>query len=263
MVHSSGSFRRSLCAIASIVAIRTWKLTRLEASQSPPAGVRDMSDTREQSECVACTSLYDSFRLWLLDHEHDLFWISGKAGSRKSTSMSYLSNGDRLPEFLVHHSIEDATVLSAYIWSSGDTMQKSTKGLMCTLLYQTFQQHQDVAAHISKSKFNQPCRTSPSDWSDIELQSIMKEMFNIIDRTTYIFIDGLDEIDQNPQKLLKVIQGIQNIAKVKICVSSRSETIYVQALQHYPHMRLQDLTRKDLSHYVHKTTSLVGGIPLG
>lgn len=63
-----------------------------------------------------------------------------------------------------------------------------------------------------------------------------------------LFIDGLDECGQDAEAILEMIEGlIASMTAVKICVSSRSEQLFVDAFSHYPNLRLRDLNASDIN----------------
>lgn len=206
------------------------------------------------NDCRACLATSGALRLWLLSDEQCVFWISGHAGTGKSTLISHLirqiSNGH-----IVHGDSfrpKKPMVLSAFIWSSGDGMQRSTKGLMCTLLHQAL-------SHMHKTGTRSPIQASAAmlkqstgDWREKELCRALLETLQIMSTTTFIFIDGLDEISTDEsQNLLDIIDTLRTNKNIKLCVSSRPELSFERALQHYPHLRLQDLNHDDIVNYLH------------
>lgn len=185
------------------------------------------------------------FRFWLQDPNQNMFWISGKPGSGKSALMHYLSTE-------VKDYIEPgALLLSAFIWTAGDELQKSLKGLLCTLVHQLLHNDEKLAqlafglqtAHPSTGK------VSVSDWSEKELREVLTRALKSAQRPVYILIDGLDEVESSggsPERLMDFVRSLLAHGNAKLCVSSRPEIFYEKSLQHYPHFRLQDLTRHDM-----------------
>ncbi|KAF5569452.1 hypothetical protein FPHYL_1980 [Fusarium phyllophilum] len=71
-----------------------------------------------------------------------------------------------------------------------------------------------------------------------------------------VFVDGLDEVanDDGLDRLTREIEEILQFPGIKICVSSRPEASVLKWLErlHTPSILLENLTRPDMSSYVHK-----------
>ena len=70
---------------------------------------------------------WGSFPEWLKSGER-IYWISGKAGSGKSTLMKFLIHDVRTKDTLSEWA-PDATIISFFIWAAGNPMQRSIQGL--------------------------------------------------------------------------------------------------------------------------------------
>lgn len=88
-----------------------------------------------------------------------------------------------------------------------------------------------------------------SDWSEKKLREVLSHALESAQRPVYILIDGLDEVESSggsPERLMELVRSFLAHGNIKLCVSSRPEIFYERSLQHYPHFRLQDLTRHDM-----------------
>lgn len=66
-----------------------------------------------------------------------------------------------------------------------------------------------------------------------------------------MFIDGLDECTGNDRETIKILRSItQKSADVKVCVSSRPETVFMDQFNNNPDRRPQDLTSDGINLYV-------------
>jgi hypothetical protein len=65
-----------------------------------------------------------------------------------------------------------------------------------------------------------------------------------------LFIDGLDEFDSPPLKVLELIQKINSRDGIKMCVASRHWTEFNDAFHESPMLRMQNLTSADMAHFV-------------
>ncbi|KXJ88181.1 hypothetical protein Micbo1qcDRAFT_235969 [Microdochium bolleyi] len=238
--------RRNMASIVALEGTFQWLL-------DPPSPSDSETTTEDMLDDGPRTAR--KFSLWLRDPGQRIFWISGKPGSGKSTLMHHLAG---MPE-TVHaatgvHPNAKPMMLSAFIWASGDELQRSLKCLLCTLLYQLFSQNTLLAKatlHDQSSSLDMKKRTI-SDWSEAELCRTLAGAIKSLQQPIYIFIDGLDEInpvDGTPERLLDFVRSVLTHNNIKLCVSSRPEVIFERSLQHYPHFRLQDLTCGDMERY--------------
>ncbi|OAL04105.1 hypothetical protein IQ06DRAFT_215713, partial [Phaeosphaeriaceae sp. SRC1lsM3a] len=93
-------------------------------------------------------------------------------------------------------------------------------------------------------------KRTPNDWSTHELERIFCDVVQKRAKPACIFIDGLDEIDDGlsdgQMKLLELIKRLSTIGGVKLCVSSRPEPILSFQLSGYAHLKLQNVTQRDI-----------------
>ena len=157
------------------------------------------------------------FMEWLLppsgaDDSNRIFWVSGKAGSGKSTMMKYLYQDPRLKECLQRWAKDNVlTCIGFFIWDRGKSMMhKSREGMVRSLLHQILAQHRDlipvlfpkkwsampIAGNIvDRAKPENPCTW---DWSELygALTRITNEHFleeQGIPMRLCVFVDGMDE----------------------------------------------------------------------
>ncbi|KAK6083921.1 hypothetical protein SCUP515_01617 [Seiridium cupressi] len=193
------------------------------------------------------TPRYQGFCQWLLN-EQQLFWISGKAGSGKSTLMRFLVDDGRTSAAL-NRARPGNLMLHAFIWNPGTDMQKSEKGIMCTLLHQVLSADPRAAAKLLNSYAQNIQKLSHHDWSVRELRSTLKQAVTLLGRRVCVFVDGLDEAEKlqgDASSVLHLVEFLRTMTGSKLCVSSRPEPVFEKSLQYYPHMRLQDLTYNDI-----------------
>ena len=91
---------------------------------------------------------------------------------------------------------------------------------------------------------------APQPLSLIEIKVAFTRAVKAFSSQAYacIFIDGLDEYEGNVTELLELFLPVIS-EKFKIVVSSRSIPSCLTALQDYPQLRLEDLTRLDILSY--------------
>ena len=83
-----------------------------------------------------------------------IYWVTGKAGSGKSTFMKFLANHDDTHDLLAQWSgtLESLIVVDCYFWYLGSPLQKSIEGLLRTILYQILRAHPSVTEVLFPSR---------------------------------------------------------------------------------------------------------------
>lgn len=80
-------------------------------------------------------TLWSDFVDWL-ESDNGLYWITGKAGSGKSTLMKYIARHPRTKAHLLRWSEKHRLLKSAFFfWNSGSKEQRSQEGLIKTILF--------------------------------------------------------------------------------------------------------------------------------
>lgn len=193
--------------------------------------------------------LWDNFGDWLKS-DSTLYWISGKPGSGKSTLVKFLL-GSPLTREALDVWKPDTAILSHFFWKPGSRMQKSIKGLLCTILHQALSEDRDALNVFLSSTPSLASKDVDTDWSFEELRAESIRILSSIYRPLCIFIDGLDEIndEDGATDLMRVINDIRVLANIKICVASRPEPRFEKLLRNEQRLQLQDLTAKDMKRY--------------
>ncbi|RDL31835.1 uncharacterized protein BP5553_09237 [Venustampulla echinocandica] len=196
---------------------------------------------------------WGNFREWL-HHGEGLYWITGKAGSGKSTLMKYLYNNPTSTELLQIWA-GDLPLITAsyYFWDAGTSMQKSQIGLLQSLLYECLTQCEDLIPHIFPSRWRcyENIGDDSSPWSRTELIQAFDLLLKQdgLSAKFCFFVDGLDEYDGSNREIVELFRGVAASSMVKICLSSRPLLEFEDAFGKYPKLMLQDLTQNDIKLY--------------
>ena len=199
------------------------------------------------------------FMSWLRDG-NGIFWVSGKAGSGKSTLMRFLYDHENVHKALQTWAGEQKLLTASFFfWSAGTEMQKSQRGLLQSFLYQILRECPELIPSVCPSR----CGLENLDdenggaWSQREL---FESFENLIKQDTLtakfcFFVDGLDEYNGEESDIIKILQNLAISSNVKICVSSRPWNAFEKAFgadinQKFP---LQDFTKDDIRFYVKDT----------
>jgi len=213
---------------------------------------------------------WSSYIAWLKEGT-GIYWINGKAGSGKSTLMSYIYDNPKTTTFLNEWAgAMPSESYGFFFWNSGDEDQKSQRGLLRTLLFEILQRHRDIIAHVmpeawdtwssraiaivsSKYPLDSPMLPPvPQQWTMAELKRAFRMTLQTLQGRVKLclFIDGLDEYNGDYLDLLELFQEYTQCPDIKVCLSSRPLLVFENEMFGYPSLRLQDLTHGDICHYV-------------
>ncbi|OQU98830.1 NACHT domain-containing protein isoform 3 [Cladophialophora immunda] len=200
------------------------------------------------------------FRAWLegASAVKTVYWVSGKPGSGKSTLMQYLFENETTRTLLKSWAGSKQLLIGhCFFWNAGTDIQKSLTGLYRSVLHQLITQQSSIATEAFPERWEGFCLGAepPKDLSDAELRSAFDNLVRRTQDTTRIalFVDGLDEFDGSDEQRQAMIDSLVQLAnahEVKICASSRPWNIFVDAFATSPKLRLELLTRGDITNYV-------------
>lgn len=197
---------------------------------------------------------------WLRDTEggQNVYWVTGKAGSGKSTLMRYLYESRQTKQHLKVWA-GDSNLLTAccFFWNPGNAIQKSLNGLLRTLLHGLLMESRHYIRLVAPWRWRSLELGSKllEPWTDAELLNVLSSFFqhSVVDSRICLFIDGLDEFhgtDDTREDLTNLLKNLARNDNAKICLSSRPWNIFEDAFGHGPMLRLEDLTRLDIQNYV-------------
>ncbi|KAH7179073.1 uncharacterized protein B0J16DRAFT_402438 [Fusarium flagelliforme] len=196
----------------------------------------------------------DQFSSWLQTSD-SLFWINGKPGSGKSTFMKTIVNSKSV-KMLLERWDPRVEIISHFFWKIGSKPQNSVKGLLCTLSYQILLRHKDLLTSIPNSQDLVLSKSSYHDWSLEEAKYLLLHLLNSTDKYFCIFIDGLDEIneEEGSEAILNIVSKIAKQRHVKACVSSRPEhQLEVElTILHAQTIKMECFTAYDMQLYAEK-----------
>jgi hypothetical protein len=212
---------------------------------------------------IADTPPWSNFVSWLEnDQTSQIYWITGKPGSGKSTLMKYIVESERLTHHLKEWSKGASPRIAVfYSWNAGGDNQRTEKGLLKSVLYQYLSQMPGFIAGVCPRRwamhrvFGTKGVGLPS-WTRAELQQafeILLPLAHQSDQKLALFIDGLDEfqVTDKFRYLLSFIETVQSKGGAKVCTSSREWTPFTDHFHRRPSLRLQDLTRNDIQQYIY------------
>jgi adenylate kinase family enzyme len=202
----------------------------------------------------ASSGKWPSLLGWLRD-EGGVYWISGKAGSGKSTLMKYLDSDPRTMQALqTWAGSGDLVVASFYFWNHGALIQRSQEGLFRSILWQILDERPSLASILFPDMFH-----AGVVWEDFptfhQLRRAFKRLTTKLSSTlkVAIIVDGLDEFEANKltmKELAELFLTASKSSNFKALVSSRPLTAFETSFKNTPKLRLHQLTHMDITAYV-------------
>jgi hypothetical protein len=189
-----------------------------------------------------------------------VFWVTGKPGAGKSTLMKYLAHHSSLKQHLqIWAGTEKLVIAEYYFWKAGSLLQRSTCGLLRSLLYQILRQRRDL---IGEAFVDHEWRIA-GDQFQFSQETLQNALAALLDKAQtsgfrfIFFVDGLDELNDREeyssdihdgQELIEFLRIFHNRIGVKMCVSNRPwNTFYKEFGQNDSHwFRINDITRDDI-----------------
>ena len=198
---------------------------------------------------------WQSFKAWL-ESSKQLYWITGKAGSGKSTLMKFIMSTQKSKT--EHHlkawsGDSDLITATFFFWDSGTALQKSQRGLFLTLLTQILRRRPNLIPIICPQHWEALCLfgDDPQSLSDHELlQMLIDSARALSDAKLCIFVDGLDEFNDDHKQLINLFRDLTKNENVKLCVASRPWVVFEDAFAQGPNLMLHELTYGDIKHFV-------------
>lgn len=198
------------------------------------------------------------FKTWLAEGS-GAFWVSGKAGSGKSTLMKYINHSPITTNLLrTWARARQLITASFYFWNTGTEMQRSQEGLLQSILYEILRHEPDLIPVVLPSRWQQDglFHQHPSPWGLGELYEALDVLLQAKPAACFcFFIDGLDEYSGDAGEQGQFAEQILKLSEspaVKICVASRPwlqfGNVFGQCKQRM--LTLESLTRKDMEIYV-------------
>lgn len=214
-------------------------------------------------------------------------WISGKAGSGKSTLMKYAWNSKELRKELEQGWARDGelVVIRAYFFESGRSIQKSMEGFLRSTMFQILSERRDLIRVAFPSSFDGPWPPTTLFTSITNLQQGWWTLFSHMARTMrlFILIDGIEEyrivdrkdhydpkdrdltynvdagdeswgsnkwIADSNAEIANLFLTMTSKDMVKYVFTGRELPVFEQAFAGLPRIRMQEHTEEAVANYI-------------
>ncbi|KAE9374930.1 hypothetical protein N431DRAFT_283765, partial [Stipitochalara longipes BDJ] len=202
-----------------------------------------------------------TFQEWLR-HGDNIFHISGKAGSGKSTLMKLIANDQRTYKLLDDWAGEKELVTAQFFfWRAGSDSQRTRQGLYRSLLFETLKQcpHliQDVFPEAHRA-FGKKSKENSIDQSFFRAEHIEVAFRKLVSLSSSLgcrmclFIDGLDEYGDDGvdsyeyEKLAESLITWTKNENIKILASSRPYREFLDAFSENFRIHLHEVNAHDI-----------------
>ncbi|KAI0850613.1 prion-inhibition and propagation-domain-containing protein [Daldinia vernicosa] len=200
---------------------------------------------------------WDDLSGWLQSGS-GIYWVSGKAGSGKSTLMKHIIQHKRTRQLLSRWAGNTRYFLNHYFfYNMGNYDQKSQEGLSRTLLYQILSEYPSLISEVLPNMWKQLYDSNGA--ANLPSVTETKYAFRVLaTKASQIgkfcfFIDGLDEFVGNYLDSIDFLRELATNSHIKIVVSSRPIPDCVASFDGLPSLDLHHLTRADIRAYVEET----------
>ncbi|KDN67254.1 hypothetical protein CSUB01_10266 [Colletotrichum sublineola] len=158
----------------------------------------------------ASGATWSNFHDWLRN-DSGIYWVSGKAGSGKSTLMKFLGTDERTRQPLLDWGVGSRLlILSFYFWNAGTPLQKSLEGLFRSIISQALKECPELADKLFPDRFERRVdNTHPPTMQELERALACLTAPGSVDAALtpiklVLLIDGLDEFDTGPMSLTEL-----------------------------------------------------------
>lgn len=207
--------------------------------------------------------IWDDLTRWLRQGS-GTYWVTGKAGSGKSTLMKFVCDNDITKDLLGQWGGGKPCYLASYFfWALGSQQHHTLQGLARSLIHQLLSSRRDLIPQAFPSIWKEQAisdvdnvglRKTPSLPSLAEMKRAFDFIVTQLNKSgekACLLIDGLDEfIGTSQRDVIDFIRPLTSGPSVKVLLSSRPIPECVAAFQTSPKLRLEDLNGQDISNYV-------------
>lgn len=217
-----------------------------------------------------------SFHQWLRGDgcaNTPVFWIQGHPGSGKSTLMKFAMRHPKTLELLGNGTTGRWTLIAFFFHDRGSDIQRSLDGMMQEILHSILQQHPSLLSiitplYVDLAKYQ---RVKIPKWDTLTLKTALRTIARERQPRLRLclFIDALDEHGGDNEELALLLKEMvdntdSGTVKIKMCVASRSWSVFTKHFGNCPGFEIHKHTLEDISSYTKSrlTVDHLGSQPL-
>ncbi|KUJ09002.1 uncharacterized protein LY89DRAFT_741301 [Mollisia scopiformis] len=213
-----------------------------------------------------CRREWSSFPAWLVSESKQIYWITGRPGSGKSTLTKFIIKDKfTIGKLKTWADGLELVIITFYSWNAGLDLQKSCEGLVRTLIYQTLLRCPNLTPIVAPRRWTlfktlRSTMTSPR-WTLTEITESFTSLLSECGKSIKLalIIDGLDEFESPPNQILELIKKTNAHQGVKLCLASRPWIEFEEAFSHCPMLRMERLTKEDIEFFTRNELELNRG----
>ena len=174
--------------------------------------------------------------------------------------MKFLANHPQTDKILTSWAGDKELITASfYFWNAGNEMQKSQEGLFRSILYEILRKCPNLIQSVCASKLAavRGFMGKIEPWTEDELWMATDQLKGQTGSKARFcfFVDGLDEYNGHPDRIISVLERLRTWPDIKLCVSSRPWNEFVDAFGQNPTQKLtlEELTHGDIKIYIEDT----------
>ncbi len=189
------------------------------------------------------------------------YWITGKAGSGKSTLMKYIVQHPRTNSLLKKWAGDRNNSLAVaifYFYYKGSKLQKSESGVLRSILHQLLYNRRELIEIAFPERYRAMCMSETGGGTfEPQVLELKRALTRLIEGcpsiSFFLAIDGLDEYEASSEEMSLLVTMFREFAaypNVKALLSSRPWVVFEESFTGCPRLRLHELTRPDITYFV-------------
>ncbi|KAF5574951.1 uncharacterized protein FSUBG_13987 [Fusarium subglutinans] len=254
--HLEGTLRDIISQLAHGSTKVSDLVTALSANSS--SRVADEHATTRTTIEDQMSSLENTIR-----EDSNIFWVSGKPASGKSSLMKFLASNFSTGTHLRNWR-SNVRILTHFFWKPGKLLQRNVEGMVLLLLDQVLDCRPGLCRMLCEAQPYVRHKRSHSDWSLDELTEALIRSLEASPEAFCIFLDGMDEAKELEHlpwpdwTNAQVIHELLKVDNVKLCASSREEHAFCCFFKGAFRIRLHHLNCQDITLFVRNRLVLSG-----